>query len=135
MQELLQQLASQFIKNLGTEGQGLDIAQVISQLSSLLPTNGGQLDIAALVSQFSSSGLADLASSWLSDGENSGISVGQILSVLGEGRVSEFACNLGLDTETAASGLAESLPGIIDANSSAGSLMGAAGGMLGKLFK
>ena len=68
---------------------------------------------------------------WLGDGANSAISAESILGVLGENSVSSFASSLGTDTGTAAAGLAEVLPQLMDKASSGGSLLDAAGGVGG----
>jgi uncharacterized protein YidB (DUF937 family) len=92
-------------------------------LQNLLPTNGGDLDVSSIVSQFmGNGGIASLAQSWLGDGENESLSPQNLLGMLGESKVSEFANQIGVDTGTAASGLSQMIPDLIDQSSSGGSL-------------
>lgn len=130
-----------FIKQLGSKGSALKLDTVIDGIKQLLPSKGGDIDIAALVQKFTSGGggLAALASSWLGDGGNSSLSAADLLKVLGEGKVSEFAGKVGVETGTAASGLSDMIPQLIDKASSGGNLLeglasGGAASLLKKLF-
>lgn len=137
---LINMAAQLFISKLGGTGEQLDTGSVVAVLQNLLPTEGGELDLSALVGQFTSGGgLADLASSWLGGGDNEAISPSTLMDVLGNDQVSEFARQLGLGEDTAAEGLAQMIPELIDGNSEGGDLLGGAvgdmaKGMLGKLF-
>jgi uncharacterized protein YidB (DUF937 family) len=134
---MLNMAAELFVKQMGSAGGGLNLQTVMAALQKLLPSNGGELDLARLIGLFSSQGggLAAMASSWLGDGANQGINASQIISVLGEGKVAEFAAQLGLQKDTAANGLAQALPDLIDKNSKGGEILGSlAGSVLGKLF-
>lgn len=135
---LLNMAAQLFINKLGGNGNDLDQSSVASALQDLLPTQGGELDMGALVSLFTENGagLASLASTWLGGGDNASISPATILELLGSDQVAAFASKLGLGQESAAEGLAETIPELIDSNSEDGALaMGdMAKGMLGKLF-
>ena len=113
-------------------GLQLDADTVSSALSSLLGGSGGNIDFAGLASKMASSGeLGNIVSSWLGDGANSSISAESILGMLGNSNVADFASKLGTDTETAASGLADVLPQLIDKASSGGSLLDSVGGLGG----
>ncbi len=137
---LINMAAQLFLSKLGSSGDQLDLSSVVTGLQNLLPTEGGELDLSALVAQFASGGgLASLASSWLGGGANESLSVSSLLDVLGNEQVSAFAGNLGLSQDTAAEGLAQMIPELIDSNSEGGDLLGGAvgdmaKGMLGKLF-
>ncbi|WP_010321639.1 YidB family protein [Marinobacterium stanieri] len=137
---LINMAAQLFISKLGGTGEQLDTGSVVAALQNLLPTDGGELDLNALVGQFTSGGgLADLASSWLGGGDNEAISPSTLIDVLGNDQVSEFAGQLGLGEDTAAEGLAQMIPELIDGNSEGGDLLGGAvgdmaKGVLGKLF-
>ena len=138
---LVEMAAQLFLNKLGQQGGGLDMQSVIGALQHLLPTKNGELDLAALVAQFTGEGggLAELANSWLSNGANLNISAEQITSVFGRGPLADFAAQLGLSTDTAASGLADTVPELIDKSSENGSLLndqmvGLAKSVLGKLF-
>lgn len=72
---------------------------------------GGAADI---VKKLGSSGLGDVASSWVGLGKNLPISPDQITSVLGSGPIASIAAKLGISTEKATHTLAEVLPHAID---------------------
>lgn len=124
------QLATQLISD--KLGLQVDKATVASALSSLLGDGSGNIDLAGLAGKMASSGgLANIVQSWLGDGANAGISAADVLGLLGEGEVANFASRVGTDTGTAASGLADVLPQLVDQASSGGSLLEAAGGLGG----
>lgn len=113
-------------------GLQLDSGSIENALSSLLGDGKGGVDLAGLASKMASSGELDgIVSSWLGDGGNSAISAESIMGLLGDSKVSDFASSLGADTGTAASGLADVLPQLMDKASSGGSLLDAAGGLMG----
>ncbi len=113
-------------------GLQLDSGSIENALYSLLGDGKGGVDLAGLASKMASSGELDgIVSSWLGDGVNSAISAESIMGLLGDSKVSDFASSLGTDTGTAASGLADVLPQLMDKASSGGSLLDAAGGMGG----
>jgi uncharacterized protein YidB (DUF937 family) len=133
--------AQLFISKLGSNGDQLNLGSVVTALQNLLPTQNGELDLSALIAQFTNGneGLANLASSWLSGGDNAALSPSTLLDVLGNDRIANFANSLGLEQDTATSGLAQMLPELIDKNSENGDLLGnavggLAKGLLGKLF-
>lgn len=130
----LTEIATQlFLKQIDTKASGLASNEVQSELGKLLPMAGGDLDISKLISLFTQNGgLASLAQSWLGDGANETISAGNILAVLGQAKVHDFASNLGIDTDTAASGLSDMIPELIDKASSGGSLQNDIAGSLVK---
>ena len=126
------------IMQLGTQllsdklGLQLDSATVSSALTGLLGGSDGNIDFAGLASKMASSGeLGNIVSSWLGDGANSSISADSILGMFGNSNVADFASKLGTDTETAAGGLADVLPQLMDKASSGGSLLDSAGGLGG----
>ena len=120
-----------------TEKLGIEIdpQTLSSALSGLLGDGQGNIDFAGLAGKMASSGeLGNVISSWLGDGANSAISPQSIMSLLGEDRVSAFASQVGTESGTAAAGLADVLPQIMDKASSGGNLLeslGGAGGLLG----
>ena len=125
----------------GQQGNEPSADLVQNALKNLLPTEGGQLDISSLVNQFmGQGGLASLAASWLGDGSNQSLSIDKIFDLLGQDKVNEFAGNLGLENNTAASALSDMIPDLIDKVSSGGSLnsdmVGSlVSGIAGKFFK
>jgi uncharacterized protein YidB (DUF937 family) len=113
-------------------GLQIDSDTVVGALSGLLGDGQGNIDFAGLASKMASSGeLGGIVSSWLGDGANSSISGDSILGMLGENKVSDFASALGTDRDSAATGLADVLPHMMDKASSGGSLLESAGGLDG----
>jgi uncharacterized protein YidB (DUF937 family) len=139
----LMKLATQLLMNkMGGSNSGISDVVMSAALSKLLPTNnGGDLDLGGLVGQLNGGGLASLAASWLGDGDNSPVSGNQIADILGQGNVRNFANEIGVDENTASSGLSDIIPGLIDQNSKGGSLLdndmvaSLAKNALGSLFK
>lgn len=108
--------------------------QAGSALSELMGDGAGNLDISSLISQLSSGdGLGNLVSSWLGDGDNEGINPGQLLEVFGGDKIAAFASSLGVDSDTATTGLSNMLPDLIDQGSSGGNLLDSVGGIGGAL--
>lgn len=113
-------------------GIAVDTDTVVKALSDLLGDGQGNLDLGAITQKLASSGgLSSVVSSWLGDGGNSPISADSIKDLLGEESVSNFASKLGTDADSAAGGLADVLPQMVDKASSGGSLLEAAGGIGG----
>jgi uncharacterized protein YidB (DUF937 family) len=116
---------------LGGRGN-LDV--IAKALSQLIGEKDGKLDIATLIAQLSSDGnLQGMVSSWLGDGGNAAIDPVQILSIFGSSKVGTFAQQIGISQDQAASGLAATLPQLVDQFSSGGSLLESAGGVAGVL--
>ncbi len=123
----------------------LDIGDIAGALGGLLGNSEGGLDLGSLVGGLSQNGLGEIVGSWLGSGENSAISMEQVTDLLGSDKISEFASQLGLSTESAAGALADALPQVVDQATSGDSSIveemlakvgGAEGamGMLGKMF-
>ena len=130
--DLMKIAAQLFMNKVG--GSNLEQSSVISALSQLLPTEGGNLDIGSLVSMFTQNGggLANLAQSWLGDGGNENFGVDDVLGLFGESKVSDFASQLGLGKQDAASGLSDMIPDLIDQSSEGGNLVSDIGSKLAK---
>ena len=92
---------------------------------------GDNMDLGGLVSGLQEKGLGDVASSWLSDGENAPVSADQLKDVLGAEKVAAAASELGTDEGSLLSGLQEALPQMVDKGSSGGSLLDSLGGVGG----
>lgn len=112
-------------------GAGGDDKEVASALGGLIGGGEGKLDLGGLVEKFKSGGLADLAESWLGDGENAGVSADQVKKALGDDKVKEMAAKLGSDENSVLDGLKDALPQMIDKSSSGGSLLDSLGGIAG----
>ena len=126
----LMQLGTQLLsEQLGLQ---VDANTVSSALSGLLGDGQGSVDFAGLATKIASSGeLGNVLNSWLGDGANQAISPESILSLLGNSNVADFASKVGTDSATAASGLADVLPQVMDKASSGGSLLESVGGLSG----
>lgn len=75
------------------------------------PDSGG---LQGLMKLFSESGLDDQVASWIKTGLNLPISSDQIMSVLGGDQMVQIANQLGVSENSAAGGLADILPKVID---------------------
>lgn len=136
MGSLLKMGASAFInsKLSGDAGSGLDSSVLTNALSSLTGDSAeGGLDIGSLLGQMQSGGMADMAASFLGDGENAEMSDSNITDLFGADKISNFASELGLSEEEAVGGLRESLPQMMDQASSGGSLLDSIGGISGAM--
>ncbi len=118
---LLNMATQLFMSN--TNSSHLESNTVMSGLKGLLADQSGNIDLAGLVSKFSGSGLSSIATSWLGDGNNETLSTQQITETLGQDKLTNFASGLGIDTDSAASGLASMIPQLIDKSSDDGSLL------------
>ena len=126
----IMQIAAQLLSE--KLGLNVDSDTITSALSSLLGDGKGGIDLASLTSKMAANGdLGGLVSSWLGDGANSPMSADSVMKLLGEGEISSFASKLGTDSATAAGGLADVLPQLVDQSSQGGSLLEAAGGLGG----
>lgn len=144
MGDLLKMGASAFIQSKlsGDNGSGLDLGSLTSALSGLTGGNSdnGGLDIGAILGKMQSGGMADMAQSWLGDGQNQEMSDSNVTDMFGADKISDFASQLGLSNEEAIGGLRDAMPQMVDKASSGGSLLDSIGGiggainMAGKLF-
>ena len=127
----LKALATELISKHFQQDSAAGSDQVANAVQGLF---GGNFDVAALVEKFSSGGgLASQVQSWLGDGENAPISASNIMDMFGSDSVSKFAGDLGIDQQTAANGLSDVIPQLIDKCSSGGSLLESVGGLGGAL--
>jgi uncharacterized protein YidB (DUF937 family) len=120
---------------------GLDMGDIANALGGLLQNEDGGLDLSTFVSGLSENGLGEIVGSWLGSGENAPIDVEQISALLGSEKISQFAEQLGLSSESAAQALADALPQVVDqATSDGGDIVSQMLGgsnpmdMLGKMF-
>ncbi len=137
MGDLLKMGASAFInsKMSGDAGSGLDIGSLTSALSGLTGGNDGDggFDIGSILSNMQSGGMADVAQSWLGDGDNQPIEDEQVVNMFGADKISDFASQLGLNESEAIGGLRDALPQMVDNASSGGSLLDSIGGIGGAI--
>lgn len=129
--DLVQMGAELLSKQTGTQA---DTNAIGNALSGLLGDGQGGIDLAGLASKMASSGeLGNVLSSWLGDGANSSINAESIMSLLGDSNIADFASKLGIDSQSAAGGLADVVPQLMDKSSSGGSLLDSVGGLDGLL--
>ena len=115
-------------------GSQTDANSLNSALSGLLGDGQGTIDLAGLAGKMASSGeLGNILNSWLGDGANSAITAESLTNLLGDSNISEFASQVGTDSQSAANGLADVLPQLMDKSSSGGSLLDSVGGLDGLL--
>lgn len=137
MGDLIKMGASAFIKSKmsGDAGSGLDLGSLTSALSGLTGGNddNGGFDIGSLLGKMQGGGMADIAQSWLGDGDNAPVEESHITDMFGADKISEFASQLGLSQEEAVGGLRDALPEIVDKASSGGSILDSIGGIGGAL--
>ena len=102
-----------------------DSSVVTEALSGLFSNEEGGFDLGNIVSSVAGGegGIGSVVSSWLGDGENAAIDGSQITELLGSDKIAAFADKLGIDTDTALSGLTDAVPNIVDKASEGGSLM------------
>jgi uncharacterized protein YidB (DUF937 family) len=137
MGDLIKMGATMFIKSKlsGDSGSGLDLGSLTSALSGLAggSSQGGGFDMGSILGNMQSGGMADMAASWLGDGDNDKISTDQVTSIFGQDKIADFASKLGLSEEEAVGGLSDALPQMVDKASSGGSLLDSIGGIEGAL--
>jgi uncharacterized protein YidB (DUF937 family) len=125
---------------------GVDIDRIVNALAHMLSHKDGTLDLSPIMIGLSQSGLSEIINSWMGNGANLPILPEQILTLLGEERVSRFAGELGISQESATSALAEALPKVVDqatggSDSIVDEMLGQASGsqgsmeMLSKMFR
>ena len=105
-------------------GGGVDTDAAGAALDDVVG-DGNEFDLGSLVAKFTGGGgdVAEIAKSWLGDGDNAAISADQVKEAIGDDKVAAFASKLGIDKEQASSQLSELLPDLIDKSSSGGNLL------------
>ena len=86
-----------------------DVESVVAE--ELAGFSGG---LPGLLDKVKEGGLGDIADSWVSKGENLGISADQVKSLMDPERLKGIAGKLGISVDMAADKLAAVLPGVID---------------------
>ena len=126
-------LATQLLASkLGNSSGGGNNDLVQSVIGGLLGGSGKQgIDLGSLVGNLQNSGLADVAESWLGDGDNAHISRSQIEGMLGSDKIQQAASQLGADQNDLLRGLQNMIPQVVDKSSSGGNLLDAVGGIEG----
>lgn len=133
MGDIIQIGAQLFQSKLDKDGDGIDIGDITSALTGLVSGDDGNVDMGSIMSNLNAGGLVSLATSWLGDGDNAEIAPEQVKDIFGSDKISEFAGKLGLDEDSALSGLTSAIPAIMDKSSSGGSLLDSVGGISGAI--
>ena len=89
-------------------GEKSDMAKVAMEMLDKL---GG---IEGVLAKFKEGGLADIAATWVGNGENATVSPGQIKDALGADTIAEIAGKFGLNPDMLSGQLAQHLPNVID---------------------
>ena len=137
MGDLLKMGATAFInsKMSGDSGSGLDLDTLTSALSGLAGGNddNGGIDLGSIIGNMQGGGMADMAQSWLGDGDNAPMEDSNVLDIFGADKISDFASQLGISESEAIGGLRDAMPEMVDNASSGGSLLDSIGGISGAI--
>lgn len=137
MGDLLKMGASAFIKSKmsGDAGSGLDLGTLTSALSGLTGGNNdnGGMDLGSVLGNMQGGGMADMAQSWLGDGDNQPMEDSHVTSMFGADKISDFASQLGMSESEAIGGLRDAMPEMVNNASSGGSLLDSIGGVGGAI--
>ena len=93
---------------------GLDLGDIVGALQSVLADEDGKIDIQGRVSKVQDSGLLEVVSSWIAEGENKPIEPDQVTQVVDPEKVQALAQQLGIPEESAKKALADALPAVVD---------------------
>ena len=124
----LMQMGSQLLAS--QLGNGANADSIKKALNGLLSDSNGKLDLGSLIGAMQGQDLGAIAASWLGDGDNAGISAGQVREVVGKDKVAAMASELNSDEDSILNGLKEALPQLIDNSSKSGSLLDNPGDLL-----
>jgi len=136
MGDLLKMGASAFMNSnrSGDAGSGLDLGTLTSALSGLTGgSSEGGLDIGSILGKMQGGGMADMAQSWLGDGDNQPMEDSNVTEMFGADKISDFASQLGMSESEAIGGLRDAMPEMVNNASSGGSLLDSIGGISGAI--
>lgn len=136
MGDLIKMGASAFMNSNGSgeAGSGLDMGDLTSALSNLTGGDGESgLDIGGILEKMQGGGMADMAQSWLGDGDNQPMEEADVTNMFGADKISEFASQLGMSESDAIGGLRDAVPDLVNNASSGGSLLDSIGGIGGAI--
>lgn len=137
MGDLIKMGASAFMNSnrSGDTGSGLDLGSLTSALSGLTGGNSdnGGMDLGSILGKMQGGGMADMAQSWLGDGDNAPMEDSNVMDMFGADKISEFAAKLGMTESEAVGGLRDAMPEMVNNASSGGSLLDSIGGISGAI--
>ena len=95
--------------------------------------DGDSLNIGSLMEkmQGGGGGLAEIAQSWLGDGDNAAISASQLRDVIDTDQLQKSAAELGTNQDSLMDILTQAIPQMVDSGSQGGSLLDSIGGLGG----
>ena len=129
--DLLQMGAQLMAQQLGgsTNASSDSLQKVLGSLIG----DGDSLNIGSLIEKMQSdgSGLADIARSWLGDGDNAAISASQLRDVIDTDQLQKSAAELGTNQDSLMDILTQAIPQMVDSGSQGGSLLDSIGGLGG----
>jgi uncharacterized protein YidB (DUF937 family) len=124
LEQLAGALAGNTIAATGAAGSGVISPALVQQVIAMLGsgTNGGAGaaragalgSLGGLMGAFEQGGLGHIFQSWVANGANLPVTSAQLQQVLGQGQLAQIANALGLDHATAAGGLAQVLPELVN---------------------
>ena len=94
-------------------------------MEGLSGLTGGKLDMGSLMGKLTDGGLGNQVQSWMGDGDNEPVSAEQLKSALSPDELAAASEKMGVDEDTAAQQMADSLPDLADKFSGGGSMLDA----------
>jgi uncharacterized protein YidB (DUF937 family) len=129
--DLLQMGAQILTQQLG--GNANTSSSSLQNILGSLIGDGDSLNIGSLMEkmQGGGGGLAEIAQSWLGDGDNAAISASQLRDVIDTDQLNKSAAELGTDQDSLMDMLTQAIPQMVDSGSQGGSLLDSLGGLDG----
>jgi len=97
----------------------------------MINKNGG---LGGILEKFNQGGLADLAASWVGQGQNQSLSQDQVSSVFGNDMITEMASKFGVDSGLLTGQIAEYLPELVNQATPKGNVDDKSEDMLGEVL-
>lgn len=112
----LLRIGAQLFSQSNANTDGLNENTITSALSHLFggDSEGKGIDLQSIIQSLNGAGLANIAASWLGNGDNATISATDIGNIFNPDQLSNFANEVKLPESEAVTGLQETLPGMID---------------------
>ena len=129
----LVQMGTQLFKDkLGDQASNLDESSIQDAMGGLFSGEDGGFDMSNILSSLQDGNIGSIISSWVGSGENESVDGGTLSSILGSDKISAFAEKLGIDSDTAAEGLSNAVPNMVDkATGDGSSILDSLGGVDG----
>ncbi len=129
----LVQMGTQLFKDkLGDQASGMDDNSIMDALSGLVSNGEGGLDLSNILSSLGDGNIGSIISSWVGSGDNESVDGSTLSNILGSDQISAFAEKLGIDPDTAAEGLSDVVPNMVDkATGDGSSILDSLGGVDG----